>query len=441
MSADVAKQVGDWLPANQVYLAGWLDELIGQAKGEAERRESAARPLELDVSLRKFSKFVHGNPEVYVLFMDMFEQLSLKVTPTGYPQVKSFAHMLELIDIVIRTVPKYDKTGLVGFPINVILNWAMGTSAGFAAFLNKDVNRELKPVLDKWAAFLRSSRSKEPMRVGRWLDEDALRAMSDLNDEGTVQTHFLDLFDCKKDEPPYYGFTSWNHFFTRSFRNPREHRPVAPGDNVVVSACEASPYRVRRNVRLYDNFSVKGQPYSLAHLLDTAHKEEEEPAEDYFDGGTVYQGFLAALNYHQWHSPVDGMVVACRRIPGSYYSETPAALCDPAAPDISQGYIAHVATRALIFIETTSPEVGIVCFVAIGMAEVSSCVLDDNIEPGAWVRRGDRLGEFQYGGSSHCLVFKPGVKLTFVEAAEKAEEKRDNPTKIRVNAKLATVEP
>ena len=32
--------------------------------------------------------------------------------------------------------PEYNKTGLVGLPINVILNWLMATTAGFAAFLN-----------------------------------------------------------------------------------------------------------------------------------------------------------------------------------------------------------------------------------------------------------------------------------------------------------------
>ncbi|GAA1293946.1 phosphatidylserine decarboxylase family protein [Saccharothrix xinjiangensis] len=435
MSADIATQVGDWLPTDQVYLARWLDDLIGEV-GE----KSAAPGLqtrELADPLTVFREFVYANPEVYVLFTDMFEQLSQKVTPTGYPQVKSFEHMLQLLDKVLTTVPEYDTSGLVGFPINVILNWAMGTRAGFAAFLNKDVNQQLKPVLDHWAEYLRSKDSQESMKAGGWLSDEALNAMSDHNSEGEVETPFVDLFDCDQHDP-YYGFDSWNSFFTRSLKDPDRHRPIAEedDDDVIVSACEVSPYRLSRCVELYDHFSVKGQPYSLAHLLDTAHKSQDEPDDEYFKHGTVYQGFLKALNYHQWHSPVNGKVVACRKIPGSYYSETPATLCDPAAPDISQGYIAHVATRALIFIEAANEKIGTLCFVAIGMAEVSSCNLA--VKPGDSVTKGQKLGEFQYGGSSHCLVFNPDVDLTFVPEVEEID--RDHPATIRVRAELATVE-
>ncbi|MEV8442419.1 phosphatidylserine decarboxylase family protein [Actinosynnema sp. NPDC051121] len=423
MSADLAVQAGDWLPTDQVFLARWLDDLIGEVGdlGTATGR----RPLP---PLEDFRDFVYDNPEIYVLFTDMFEQLSHKVTPTGYPQVKSFEHMLELVAKVVRTVPKYDKTGLVGFPINVILNWAMGTRASYAAFLNKDVNARLKPVLDHWGTFLKSSDSLAPMKAGGWLSDEALEAMSD------PDVPFEELFVCDPDDE-HYGFTSWNDFFTRRFADEAKHRPVAAGDDVVVSACEATPYRVRRDVRLYDRFSVKDQPYSLAHLLDSAHRKAGEPDVRDFVGGTIYQGFLAALNYHRWHSPVKGKVIACRRIPGSYYSEAPSALCDAAAPDISQGYIGHVATRALIYLQAENPEIGTLCFVAIGMAEVSSCVLA--VKAGDQVDKGTLLGEFQYGGSSHCLVFRTGVDLEFVEGVEDGD--RDNPRKILVNAELARV--
>ncbi|MBB5803048.1 phosphatidylserine decarboxylase [Saccharothrix ecbatanensis] len=402
-----------------------------------DKRARAPRPLELAEPLKRFREFAYDNPEIYVFFMDMFEQLSHKPTSTGYPRVKSFDDMLQLIDKVIKTVPEYNRTGLVGFPINGILNWAMGTPAGFAAFLEKRVNEQFKTILDSWAEYLESAASRDGLKTGKWLDEDALKVMSDKDDTGKVVVEFKDLFTCDPTKP-YYGFTSWNNFFTRDFQDPAEHRPIDAGDDVVVSACEASPYRLSRNVELYRNFSVKGQPYSLAHLLDTAHKGNGEPGASDFVGGTVYQGFLQALNYHQWHSPVKGKIVACRKIPGSYYSAAPSALCDPAAPDISQGYIAHVATRVLIYIKAENEKIGTLCFVAIGMAEVSSCVINEEIKPNAPVEKGQKLGEFRYGGSSHCLVFNPEVKLKFIDNVEKID--RDAPTTVRVNAKLATVQ-
>ena len=51
----------------------------------------------------------------------------------------SWQMMIVIIDKIMGTAPVYDKTGLVGFPINVILNWPMATPAGFAAFLNDKV--------------------------------------------------------------------------------------------------------------------------------------------------------------------------------------------------------------------------------------------------------------------------------------------------------------
>ncbi|MFI2608233.1 phosphatidylserine decarboxylase [Kitasatospora sp. NPDC018619] len=83
--------------------------------------------------------------------------------------------------------------------------------------------------------------------------------------------------------------------------------------------------QLRRREREYNTFWLKGQPYALAFLLDSAHKGPDEPDPSTFHGGTVYQAFLSALNYHRWHSPVDGTVKAVRNIPGTYYSQTPAA--------------------------------------------------------------------------------------------------------------------
>jgi phosphatidylserine decarboxylase len=75
-------------------------------------------------------------------------------------------------------------------------------------------------------------------------------------------------------------------------------RPVAsPADpDVIVNACESAPYRLSHDVRRHDRFWIKGQPYSVAHML------ADDPWADQFVGGTIYQAFLSALSYHRWHS-------------------------------------------------------------------------------------------------------------------------------------------
>ena len=77
----------------------------------------------------------------------------------------------------------------------------------------------------------------------------------------------------------------------------------------------------------------------------------------------------------------------------------------------SQGYITQLATRALIFIESDNPDIGLMCFVGVGMVEVSTC--DITVKMGPKVKKGDELGMFHFGGSSHCLIFQPDVELDF----------------------------
>jgi len=50
-------------------------------------------------------------------------------------------------------------------------------------------------------------------------------------------------------------------------------------------------------------------------------------------------------------------------------------------------------------------------FLAVGMAEVSST--EALVEVGKHYKKGDPLGCFHYGGSTHCLIFRPETELEF----------------------------
>ncbi|HEX3958521.1 MAG TPA: phosphatidylserine decarboxylase [Trebonia sp.] len=124
-----------------------------------------------------------------------------------------------------------------------------------------------------------------------------------------------------------------------------------------------------------------------------------------FAGGTVYQAFLSATNYHRWHRPVAGTITAAFVQEGTYYSEADSEDADAVEPRYSQSYLAHVAARAVILIEADNPVIGLTAFVPVGMSEVSSCMTDPKIQPGYHVAKGEELGYFQFGGSTHCLIF------------------------------------
>ena len=232
---------------------------------------------------------------------------------------------------------------------------------------------------------------------------------------------------CHPDEP-HYGFRSWDDFFTREFRP--GVRPVAgpEDDAIIVNACESAPYRIARQVSYRDRFWIKSQPYSIVHMLAN---DELAPL---FAGASVYQAYLSPLSYHRWHSPVNGTITKTYVKDGTYFAEAASHGFDPAGPNDSQSYITEVATRALIFIEADNPDIGLMCVLAVGMAEVSSCQI--TAYEGQRVRKGDQIGMFHFGGSTHCLIFRPGVKLEFDHHGQKPGLHAAN---IHVNTRIATV--
>jgi phosphatidylserine decarboxylase len=239
--------------------------------------------------------------------------------------------------------------------------------------------------------------------------------------------NFAEDFVCDPGKP-FYGFTSWDDFFTRQFRKGK--RPVASpdDDSVIVNACESAPYRLARKVRQNDLFWIKAQPYSLNHMLDG------DPLSAQFERGTIYQAFLSALSYHRWHSPVSGTIVKTKVIDGSYYAESLVEGFDPAGPNDSQGYITQVATRALIFIQADNPDIGLMCVMFVGMAEVSSNEI--TVYETQHVKKGEQLGMFHFGGSTHCLIFRPEVKLDFDMHGQTPSLHSNN---IPLKARIATV--
>jgi phosphatidylserine decarboxylase len=185
------------------------------------------------------------------------------------------------------------------------------------------------------------------------------------------------------------------------------------------------------DVQRQDQFWIKSQPYSLQDML------AGDESAGQFVVGTVYQAFLSATNYHRWHSPVAGTIVRAFVQEGTYYSEADSEGAKAVEPRNSQSYLAHVATRAVILIEADNPVIGLTAFVPVGMSEVSSCMIGEKIQPGYHVAKGEELGYFQFGGSTHCLVFRPGAIADFSLTAV-PQPHDPHPPLVRVRSKLAT---
>ncbi|KAL3426833.1 hypothetical protein PVAG01_00342 [Phlyctema vagabunda] len=444
--------VGHWLPRDRSHIQAWLSKQLEQLDKQ-KRQRGDWRVTGLDPTLVDLQELVDNNPTLRKLARDMFTQIPPAYVndPTGKPQVRDFGTMLELVNQILQTGPEwFNRTdpptamGLIGFPINAILDWPMGTLAGYTFFLDVQVNEKWHAILTRWKDFLQSEASQACLDESTgWLSADALQILSAKGDDGTSDFTFQQLYICNPDQP-YFDFSSWDSFFTRRFRP--GVRPVAfPDDQppdvmsgstdprqVVVNACESIPLQWVEGVKLRDTFWLKGQPYSLADMLDN------DPRAAQFVGGAVYQAFLSALSYHRWHAPVSGTVLDTRIVPGTYYSENlyqgfidnnPHP--DPAAANNSQPYISAVATRGIIFIQADDPDIGLMAIVFIGMAEVSSC----EFTVGKRITKGQEIGMFHFGGSSHCMLFRPSTKLKFVNPPPWPENANNNP----VNSALALV--
>ncbi len=351
----------------------------------------------LKPSISELKTLIESDPVVRMYFTQMIDQVPGYYKQKPNINLTSVDQMLCLINTAMDRAPLYEENDLVGFPINSIVNWTMGVPAGFAAYRNDKVNAVFRKILDEYGSYLNSPASRSVFNdtPTGWKSKAAIAKLG------------MDQYQYDPNDT-YWGFKSWNDFFIRKLKPGM--RPIADPDNnkVVVSAADSGVYSIQRNVKKSDWFWLKSQPYSLNDMLNN-----EEKFVDQFVGGDVYQAFLSATKYHRWHSPVSGTIRKAYIKQGSYYSATEAWGMDPASPNDSQGYIAHVATRAIIYIEADDPKIGLMVMMPIGMAEVSSCVLLDNIKVGYKVKKGEELGYFQYGGSTHCLIFRPGVIKEF----------------------------
>ena len=404
-------RLGNWLPQSSSALNRWLSETVAAAQ---------STDRELHPAVRDLRSIVKSDAVLRMYFTQMFQQEPRFRPPEGSGDIKlhDFEQMLTVINHVLSTAPQFDTTDMVGFPINAILDFAMITPAGLAAFVHPRVNEALRKILRAWTVYLDSAESCYVLNAGPggWLSQEALDAIA------------IDEFvhDATK---PFYGFRSWNDFFIRRFIPGA--RPVAAPDNdkVIVSSCESRPYAIRTKVKKEDAFWVKSQPYSLTQLLDGQFVDQ-------FAGGTVYQAFLSAENYHRWHSPVSGTIVMVRQVDGTYYAEAPSQGFDPVGPNNSQGYIAHIATRVLIFIRADDPCRRFdVCHPS---RDGGGVVVRGHGRGGHLWAKGDELGYFQFGGSTHCLVFRPGVVSEFYLQAVPQGPNGTESSIVKVNSALAT---
>ena len=329
----------------------------------------------------------------------------------------------------------------IGLPIYLILDPLSNTGAAYDLFRKKEFNVAMKKLLDGWGDYLKDENSGSNSTLNSsetgWFGNIGLEELqSSLRGASFEQTYGV------KPEEAQAKYKSWDAFFTREFKDIKTTRPVKVPEHYtpIYNACDSFSCRVEHNVKLDDTFWLKGQNYSLYDMFGGDIKESLSAWAPKFVGGSVYQGALTATNYHRWHSPIKGTVLATTVLPGTYYAALPdeGASCKDSLEEgnphgamiRSLAWLSLAATRGVIIMEPQdeSSPIALVAFVAIGMMEVSTIditVSEDGTEgKPKHVDVGDQLGIFHFGGSSFVTVVKPkdGYEVVFKDANDKDVE-------------------
>ncbi|PBK70929.1 phosphatidylserine decarboxylase [Armillaria solidipes] len=444
---------GGWHPANRAVYESFIQDLVKRS----EPRYRAKAPHTDAVA--NFQAAINADPEMVDLWSQIFVQASPENQVRFYPcylppphsthfytQIKDFDCLLYWMDIIVVAPPRFyiakdDQGNVIGEPIGVplylVFDLLSNTGAAYDLFRRQAFNTALKDLLDAWGAYL-SDPNKDSNKT--LTDEDegwfSSVAIASLEDKGRGE--FNATYVCPDPDAVNRGFTTWDHFFTREVQ-PQARPVIAPlvfpvDKTLIYSACESTVYRIQDGVKAHDQFWLKGQPYSVYDML-----YRDEVTAQSFVGGTVYQAFLSPQDYHRWRSPVYGTITRADVVPGTYYAVLPDAGAEVGDPDLkpgdphgamirSQAWLTHSSTRAIIYIQADDPVIGLVAFIGVGMAEVSTCTV--SVQIGDKVSPGDELGMFHFGGSSHALIFGPQVKVNFADHVKVDEH-------IKVNSIIA----
>jgi len=131
-------------------LEAWLE-------GHRERVRTRGQDVALHPVLVEFQQLINADA---ILRMHLNEMISQVPTGRRYNQrhIDDLPELLALINEVLTMAPEFGDQN-VTLPLGAILDWTMGTSAGFAAYRDPRLNHLIAKILTVWSTFLSSDAS------------------------------------------------------------------------------------------------------------------------------------------------------------------------------------------------------------------------------------------------------------------------------------------
>ena len=237
-----------------------------------------------------------------------------------------------------------------------------------------------------WALFRRSLVSR---LMGLYADS----SISRMHVAKVVRNLRIDMADFVV---PDGGYRSFNDFFTRRLKAGARH--FAASGLCSPADCRLSVYPCLREDLC---IPVKGREFSLGELLfgNASPPSAISKAEllSGLSGGSLCVFRLCPSDYHRYHFPCGGRILAEWMIPGGYHSVHPIALAENLR--VFTTNVRHVSILELDGFGTAAyVEVG-----AFGVASICGTF------KGSSFCRGDEKGFFKFGGSTVIMAFRPGA--------------------------------
>ena len=370
-----------FLPKNRAAILPYLQRLKAEADARIDFPGSPA--------VQAFVEVIETHPILRMYVNRMIEEVAPE-----HRTVENEADLMRQLDIVTRTAPQWNanEDDQHFFPMSTLFTYMMMTTSGEAIFRDPTFNDALRPILREWCRYLDSTESTWVInRSDGWLSPSAVEQLR------------LDQFVIPDPTAPNGGFSGYNAFFHREIKPEARILQGADDPNAIVAPNDGTVYHTASDVQLRADFWLKAQPYSLVDMLNQQWL-------GLFENGHVFQSFLSGKDYHRWHAPVAGRVVAAQVLDGLMFSNL-----ESEGNDIkgigSQGYYTAANTRGLLAIQADNPALGLVVVIPVGITEVSS--ISYAVAEGDHVDKGQEIGRFSYGGSSLAVVFQKGAVSRF----------------------------
>ncbi|MEV7930522.1 MULTISPECIES: phosphatidylserine decarboxylase [unclassified Kitasatospora] len=241
-------------------------------------------------------------------------------------------------------------------------------------------------------------------------------------------------------QEPEGGWKNFNEFFARELKDP-SRRPIdaRTDKSVVVAPADCVINMIVDDLTENTPIPVKTVTMNVRQLLDDSDYAQR------FIGGTAVSCILMPDGYHWYHTPVAGEVVEARDlVPGVYYGmrDFPELLNKGNVgygydyemfDDFRRGYLVYRTD----YLDANGRKAGegYVGQVIVGLNSIASVNFEEkfrgSLDEPVKVDKGERVGNFMYGGSLNILLFEKnrfpalqllqGQRIGVLEQVERTE--------------------